>query len=130
MKTFHFPLQGSPNCENFILLKYSGFITDSSPLFGLDCEVCLTSMGKELTRISLVAEGGYCLMDELVKPDFKILDYLTSFSGITKEILNPVTTKLKDVQKLLRELLPPDAVLVGHCLDLDLRVLKEGYSVS
>nr|XP_038934609.1 RNA exonuclease 5 isoform X5 [Rattus norvegicus] len=124
MKTFHFPLQGSPNCENFILLKYSGFITDSSPLFGLDCEVCLTSMGKELTRISLVAEGGYCLMDELVKPDFKILDYLTSFSGITKEILNPVTTKLKDVQKLLRELLPPDAVLVGHCLDLDLRVLK------
>lgn len=34
-------------------------------------------MGKELTRISLVAEGGYCLMDELVKPDFKILDYLT-----------------------------------------------------
>jgi RNA exonuclease 1 len=35
-----------------------------------------------------------------------------------------VTTKLKDVQKLLRELLPPDAVLVGHCLDLDLRVLK------
>ncbi|EDM17647.1 similar to exonuclease NEF-sp (predicted), isoform CRA_g [Rattus norvegicus] len=80
MKTFHFPLQGSPNCENFILLKYSGFITDSSPLFGLDCEVCLTSMGKELTRISLVAEGGYCLMDELVKPDFKILDYLTRYS--------------------------------------------------
>ncbi|XP_031243933.1 RNA exonuclease 5 isoform X2 [Mastomys coucha] len=124
MKTFHFPLPGSPNCESFILSKYSGFITDSSPLFGLDCEVCLTSMGKELTRISLVAEGGHCLMDELVKPDLKILDYLTSFSGITKEILNPVTTKLKDVQKLLRELLPPDAVLVGHCLDLDLRVLK------
>ncbi|XP_036009117.1 RNA exonuclease 5 isoform X10 [Mus musculus] len=124
MKTFHFPLPGSPNYENFILTKYTGFITDSSPLFGLDCEVCLTSMGKELTRISLVTEGGYCLIDELVKPDLKILDYLTSFTGITKEILNPVTTKLKDVQKLLRELLPPDAVLVGHCLDLDLRVLK------
>ncbi|XP_052056152.1 RNA exonuclease 5 isoform X2 [Apodemus sylvaticus] len=124
MKTFHFPLQGSPNCENFLLSKCSGFVTDSSPLFGLDCEVCLTSMGKELTRISLVAEGGHCLMDELVKPDFKILDYFTSFSGITKEILNPVTTRLKDVQKLLRELLPLDAVLVGHCLDLDLRVLK------
>ncbi|XP_027265992.1 RNA exonuclease 5 isoform X5 [Cricetulus griseus] len=124
MKTFHFPLEGSPNCENFILTKCDGSITDSSPLFGLDCEMCLTSKGRELTHISLVAEGGHCIMDELVKPDFKILNYLTSFSGITKKILNPVTTKLKDVQKLLRKLLPPDAVLVGHSLDSDLRVLQ------
>ena len=47
-----------------------------------------------------------------------------SFSGITKKILNPVTTKLKDVQRRLKILLPPDAVLVGHSLDLDLRALK------
>ncbi|KAL1774235.1 RNA exonuclease NEF-sp isoform X1 [Sigmodon hispidus] len=124
MQAFHFPIKGSPNCENFILTKCNGSITDSSPLFGLDCEMCLTSKGRELTRISLVNEGGHCVMDELVKPDFKILDYLTSFSGITKKILNPVTTTLKDVQELLRQLLPPDAVLVGHSLDLDLRVLK------
>ena len=47
-----------------------------------------------------------------------------SFSGITKKILKPVTTKLKDVQRQLKILLPPDAVLVGHSLDLDLRALK------
>lgn len=40
---------------------------------------CLTSKGRELTRISLVAEGGGCVMDELVKPDNKILDYLTRY---------------------------------------------------
>uniref|UniRef100_A0A8C5W5I5 RNA exonuclease 5 n=1 Tax=Microcebus murinus TaxID=30608 RepID=A0A8C5W5I5_MICMU len=124
MKTFHFPLQGFPDCENFVPTKCNGSITDNSPLFGLDCEMCLTSKGRELTRISLVAEGGCCVMDELVKPDNKILDYLTSFSGITKKILNPVTTKLKDVQRQLKALLPPDAVLVGHSLDLDLRALK------
>ncbi|XP_032183359.1 RNA exonuclease 5 isoform X1 [Mustela erminea] len=124
MKTFHFPLQGFPDCENFVPTKCNGSVTDSSPLFGLDCEMCLTSKGRELTRISLVAEGGCCVMDELVKPDNKILDYLTSFSGITKKILNPVTTKLKDVQRHLKALLPPDAVLVGHSLDLDLRALK------
>uniref|UniRef100_A0A8D2DUR1 RNA exonuclease 5 n=1 Tax=Sciurus vulgaris TaxID=55149 RepID=A0A8D2DUR1_SCIVU len=124
MKTFNFPLQGSPDCENFIPTKCNGSITDNSPLFGLDCEMCLTLRGRELTRISLVAEGGCCVMDELVKPDDKIVDYVTSFSGITKKILNPVTTKLKDVQRQLKALLPPDAVLVGHSLDQDLRALK------
>uniref|UniRef100_A0A8D1C1Q0 Exonuclease domain-containing protein n=1 Tax=Sus scrofa TaxID=9823 RepID=A0A8D1C1Q0_PIG len=124
MKAYHFPLQGFPDCENFVPTKCNGSITDNSPLFGLDCEMCLTSKGRELARISLVAEGGCCVMDELVKPDNKIVDYLTSFSGITKKILNPVTTKLKDVQRQLKALLPPDAVLVGHSLDLDLRALK------
>ncbi|KAB1263051.1 RNA exonuclease 5 [Camelus dromedarius] len=124
MKTYHFPLQGFPDCENFVPTKCNGSVTDNSPLFGLDCEMCLTSKGRELTRISLVAEGGCCVMDELVKPDNKIVDYLTSFSGITKKILNPVTTKLKDVQRQLKALLPPNAVLVGHSLDLDLRALK------
>ncbi|XP_008571617.1 PREDICTED: putative RNA exonuclease NEF-sp isoform X5 [Galeopterus variegatus] len=124
MKTFHFPLQGFPDCENFILTKCHGPITDNSPLFGLHCEMCLTSKGRELMHITLVAEGGCCVMDELVKPENKILDYLTSFSGITKKILNPVTTKLRDVQRQLKGLLPPDAVLVGHSLDLDLRALK------
>ncbi|XP_062035679.1 RNA exonuclease 5 isoform X3 [Lepus europaeus] len=124
MKTFSFPLQGFPDCENFVPTKCDGSVTENSPLFGLDCEMCLTSKGRELTRVSLVAEGGTCIMDELVKPDNKILDYLTRFSGITKKILNPVTTKLKDVQRQLKALLPPDAVLVGHSLDLDLRALK------
>uniref|UniRef100_A0ABI7YWJ3 RRM domain-containing protein n=1 Tax=Felis catus TaxID=9685 RepID=A0ABI7YWJ3_FELCA len=117
-------VEGFPDCENFVPTKCHGSITDNSPLFGLDCEMCLTSKGRELTRISLVAEGGCCIMDELVKPDNKVLDYLTSFSGITKKILNPVTTKLKDVQRQLKALLPPDAVLVGHSLGLDLRALK------
>ncbi|XP_073648328.1 RNA exonuclease 5 isoform X8 [Tursiops truncatus] len=77
MKTYHFPLQGFPDCENFVPIKCCGSITNNSPLFGLDCEMCLTSKGRELTRISLVAEGGCCVMDELVKPDNKIVDYLT-----------------------------------------------------
>ncbi|XP_019505391.1 PREDICTED: putative RNA exonuclease NEF-sp isoform X1 [Hipposideros armiger] len=124
MEKFQFPLQGFPDCEDFVPTKCNGSVTDSSPLFGLDCEMCLTSKGRELTRVALVAEGGGCVMDELVKPDNKILDYLTSFSGITKQSLDPVTTKLKDVQKKLKALLPASAVLVGHSLDLDLKALR------
>uniref|UniRef100_A0A8C5YTL9 RRM domain-containing protein n=1 Tax=Marmota marmota marmota TaxID=9994 RepID=A0A8C5YTL9_MARMA len=123
MKTFDFPLQGSPDCENFVTTKCNGSVTENSPLFGLDGEMCITSKGRELTRISLVAEGGSCVMDKLVKPDDEIVDYATCYSGIMEEMLKPVT-KLKDVQRQLKALLPPDAVLVGHSLDVDLRALN------
>ncbi|KAF7475382.1 Hypothetical predicted protein [Marmota monax] len=124
MRTFDFPLQGSPDCEDFVTTGCNASVTENSPLFGLDGEMCITSKGRELTRISLVGEGGSCLMDELVKPDEEIVDYATCYSGITEEMLKPVTTKLKDVQRRLKALLPPDAVLVGHSLDVDLRALN------
>ncbi|KAM9100348.1 acyl-coenzyme A synthetase ACSM3, mitochondrial isoform X3 [Sarcophilus harrisii] len=124
MKKFDFPLQGLANCKNFVSTECVGPVSNSSPLFGLDCEMCLTPNGNELTRVSLVDAKGRCVMDELVKPDNKILNYLTRFSGITRKILKPVTTKLKDVQAKLKKLLPPDAVLVGHSLNADLQALQ------
>ncbi|XP_043833374.1 RNA exonuclease 5 isoform X2 [Dromiciops gliroides] len=124
MKKFDFPLQGLTNCKNYISTECAGPVSDSSPLFGLDCEMCLTPNGNELTRVSLVDAEGRCVMDELVKPDNRILNYLTRFSGITRKILKPVTTKLRDVQARLKKLLPPDAVLVGHSLNSDLQALQ------
>uniref|UniRef100_A0A3Q3WQX0 Exonuclease domain-containing protein n=1 Tax=Mola mola TaxID=94237 RepID=A0A3Q3WQX0_MOLML len=99
-------------------------VTDNSPLYGIDCEMCLTNKGHELARVSLVDSDGKCVLDELVKPQNRILNYLTRFSGITAAMLRSITTTLRDVQVKIQGLLPRDAVLVGHSVNNDLVALK------
>ncbi|XP_029432170.1 RNA exonuclease 5 isoform X4 [Rhinatrema bivittatum] len=124
MRKEQYPVLGSPASESFVHTGCAGEVTDNSPLFGLDCEMCLTKQGNELTRVSLVDARGHCVLDELVKPQNPILNYLSRFSGITRKILHPVKTRLKDVQARLKSLLPSDAVLVGHSMNNDLRALQ------
>nr|CAD7396027.1 unnamed protein product [Timema cristinae] len=100
-------------------------VTPNSPMFALDCEMCRTTTGElELTRASVVNEKLEVIYDILVKPDNHITDYLTRYSGITEIMLSEVTNKLSDVQKDLINLLPPDAILVGHSLNCDLHALQ------
>lgn len=97
----------------------------------MDCEMCITSpLGTtpqefSLTRISLIDWDGNVLLDELVKPDKPITDYLTPYSGITPASLQNVATTLSDIQnKLINDILAPNTILVGHSLDSDLKALK------
>ncbi|KAK0051025.1 RNA exonuclease 1 [Biomphalaria pfeifferi] len=134
LSTYQMMLEGYPlpihtndgKYKNFVFSKQTyKQVTDASPLFALDCEMCLTSIHKnELTRVSVVAEDGILLYDTLVKPRNKIINYLTRFSGITKEMLESVTTRIEDVQKKLQEILPADAILCGQSLNSDLVALK------
>jgi RNA exonuclease 1 len=100
-------------------------VTLGHQILAVDCEMCLTGSDEfELARVSVVNWHGETLLDELVKPEHAIKDYLTAYSGITKELLDPVTTTLHDVQQKLLELLTPTTVLVGHSLNSDLNALK------
>ncbi|KAG6459472.1 RNA exonuclease 5 [Manduca sexta] len=99
-------------------------VTANSPLFGLDCEMCMTDAGLELTRVSLVNEKHESVYEALVKPYNDITNYLTRYSGITKTLLNDVSKRLEDVQRDIRDLLPADAILVGQSLNSDLHALK------
>ncbi|KAG0084033.1 hypothetical protein BGZ92_010250 [Podila epicladia] len=93
-------------------------------LLAMDCEMCRTSAGSELTRISVLDESGETIYDTLVMPDNPIIDYLTQYSGMTAERLEGVTTTLTDVQAELKKLVSYDNILVGHSLENDMKVLK------
>ncbi|XP_058237029.1 RNA exonuclease 5-like isoform X2 [Hemibagrus wyckioides] len=120
----NFPVKGGRGFESFVCTQADDHVTDRSPLYGLDCEMCLTQEGPELTRVAVVTSSGECVLDELVKPYNTIINYCTKFSGITRSMLKNVTTRLDDVQMKLLTLLPGNAVLVGHSLDNDLRALR------
>jgi RNA exonuclease 1 len=48
-------------------------------LLAIDCEMCYTANGLELTRVSVVNENKEVVLDELVLPDCPILDYNTKY---------------------------------------------------
>ncbi|KAI0997664.1 putative exonuclease [Podosphaera aphanis] len=103
----------------------TGSITAGRELLAMDCEMCMTGESEfSLTRISIVRWDGSVVLDELVKPEKPITNYVTQYSGITKKMLENVTTTLKDIQKKLLEILHPRTILIGHSLNADLTALK------
>jgi len=103
----------------------SGSLTAGREILAMDCEMCMTGQGEfSLTRISIVTWDGSVVLDELVVPDKPIIDYVTQYSGITKEMLANVTTSLADIQERLVKLITPRTILLGHSLNSDLTALK------
>lgn len=97
-------------------------VSDDSPIFAIDCEMCITHKS-ELTRISIVDEELRTVYNELVKPPGLITNYLTRYSGITEAMMRDVTTTKEDVYYFLRKNLPKDSIFCGHSLNMDLAAL-------
>ncbi|KAF8134342.1 hypothetical protein EV363DRAFT_1396762 [Boletus edulis] len=103
-----------PVPESILLLSHE---KQRSRVYAIDCEMCLTEDGKELTRVSIIDyESDIVVYDTLVKPPKPIIDYLTKWSGITEASLAMATTTLAQVV--------PTSILVGHSLESDLKALR------
>jgi RNA exonuclease 1 len=56
-------------------------------IVAIDCEMVRTELGLELARVTVINLDHETLMDTYVQPQGVVEDYLTTYSGITPEIL-------------------------------------------
>lgn len=122
------PLKGelANRCKGYIMTQdtYQP-VSARSPLYGLDCEMIKVVTNRhEVARVSLVNEKFESVYETLVRPELEVKDYLTPWSGITKEMMKEATKTLEEVQQDLRKVLTPDAILVGQSLQFDLHALR------
>ncbi|XP_065164483.1 putative exonuclease GOR isoform X3 [Atheta coriaria] len=93
----------------------------------LDCEMCFTVEGLELSKVTFIAADGSVLYDSYVRPENRIVDFNTRFSGITSDdIYGPTSCakSLSDVHADMARFITSATILVGHGLENDLRALK------
>jgi len=118
--------------EGFVRTKHrKSYPTNGNfGVYGIDCEMCYTIAGLELTKVTVVGVDGRLVYESLVLPDSQVADYNTRFSGITQKDLESGPTKnLKEVQNDLMGFINADTILVGHGLENDLRALQLVHSV-
>lgn len=82
----------------------------------------------ELVRLTLINSRDEIIIDELVRPDYDIVDYNTSFSGITQEKIDSAKLNFKEAQQLFLNHVYEDTILVGHSLESDLKVLRVSFT--
>uniref|UniRef100_A0A4W6EF35 Zgc:152968 n=1 Tax=Lates calcarifer TaxID=8187 RepID=A0A4W6EF35_LATCA len=131
-------VMGAPGCQVFKLhvhdsLSLDGFVstiprhpsdTSCPGVYSLDCEMCYTVHGLELSRVTVVNSSLQVVYDTFVRPDNGVIDYNTRFSGISEEDVKGNNTFIREVQETLLSFISADTILIGHSLETDLCALK------
>ncbi|KAJ0172262.1 hypothetical protein K1T71_012235 [Dendrolimus kikuchii] len=93
-------------------------------VYSLDCEMCYTTHGLDLTRVTVINSACKIVYETLIKPLHPIIDYNTRYSGITEEQMSNVKTTLIEVQATLLSMFNSKTILIGHSLESDFKALK------
>ncbi|XP_074525909.1 uncharacterized protein LOC141790140 [Halichoeres trimaculatus] len=131
-------VMGAPGCQVFKLhvhdlLSLDGFVSTAEKnssnrscpgVYSLDCEMCYTIRGLELSRVTVVNSRLQVIYDAFVKPETEVIDFNTRFSGISEDDVKDTHTSLREVQATLLSFINADTILIGHSLETDLCALK------
>ncbi|KAI5645787.1 elonginA binding-protein 1 domain-containing protein [Phthorimaea operculella] len=97
------------NLKGFIKTMPPEKELDDYGVYSLDCEMCYTTQGLDLTRVTVINSACKVEYETLIKPLHPIIDYNTRYSGITEEQMANVTTTLdrRDLNPGLWIAVPP-----------------------
>jgi len=98
--------------------------TNCQSIYALDCEMCYTGRGLEVCKVSVISIDGCLVYETLVKPQRKVVDYNTRFSGLSEKDLKKASKTVRDVQRDLFAFINSKTILIGHGLENDLRALQ------
>uniref|UniRef100_A0A8P0N4V8 Exonuclease domain-containing protein n=1 Tax=Canis lupus familiaris TaxID=9615 RepID=A0A8P0N4V8_CANLF len=113
------------NIKGFVKTFVKSPPPDGNPgVFAVNCEVCYTAKGLELTQVTVVDPSLQVVYDTFVKPDDEVIDYNTRLSGVVEDDLKNTKTSIRDVQAILLNLFSADTVLIGHSFEHSLYALK------
>ncbi|PZC76894.1 hypothetical protein B5X24_HaOG204033 [Helicoverpa armigera] len=112
------------NLKGFVKTLPPETAMDDYGIYALDCEMCYTTHGLDLTRVTVINSECKVIYETLIRPLHPIIDYNTRYSGITEDQMVGVTTTLLDVQATLLTMFNSKTILIGHSLESDFKVLK------
>ncbi|KAI1701255.1 putative exonuclease GOR [Ditylenchus destructor] len=93
-------------------------------VYALDCEMLYTVSGGALARVSLMDYKGRLVLDEIVRPNERLLDSNYRFTGLTQADIENAECDLKQVREKMFQFVNSKTILIGHSLEHDLRALR------
>ncbi|OMJ29636.1 Exonuclease GOR [Smittium culicis] len=76
--------------------------------------ICNSTIGIELTRVTIIDHNGVVILDELVKIYGEVLDLNTRYSGVSS--LDDAKYNFKEIQDKIMKMISKDTILLGHGL--------------
>jgi RNA exonuclease 1 len=112
------------NLTDYVETLQSADSKTANDIYALDCEMCYTTRGLQLARVSVIDINFKTIYDAIVKPDAQILDYNTRWSGLNERSFDNSSKNLAQIQKDLLGIIHRGTILIGHSLESDFKALK------
>lgn len=108
-------------------------VPDGCRVYSIHVEYVATGIqhnARSIAQVALVDEWSCPVINVLIAQEKPVVSYLTHFTGLTQANVENYGIPLADAMAILRAHIPPNAVLIGHNIQSDIRHLQLAEGVD